>query len=424
MTMGASHATERGGHPEVAHPEDPAAHIIVDDRGTVAGWSSAAQRLLGYSVHAMLGRPVTDLLADAGPPTYPRPADDAFAVRLRHADGAVVSCQVGIRPERTGQAGTRWQVTLACAQEESPTAELDHALLDTLFTASPVGLYLLDPELRIIRFNPAAEGMENTSMAEAVGRRPTEVWPDFAVEMVERIMEQVRDTRQSAIAVEKRMYPRETPATNMSTRPPSSRWRTVTAGCWASRTPPSTSPPRPGQGAAERIALAGTRSRGDPRRPRHRLRPGGSVRAGAGRRHGGGSAGVGPGRRRPRPRPRTTRHRAAPRDGPHAGRGGPCNGRRPGGQGECRRGPRRLPAAHRRPAQRGRAPGHGRPADPPGHAPLADGGPSCRAGPGSGTCHVLPLGSTPALRTRRSDPGRGTRPAHRGMSRQRPPLLA
>ncbi|MGW2072671.1 SpoIIE family protein phosphatase [Streptomyces sp. NPDC001953] len=205
--MGASHATERGGHSEVAHPEDPAAHILVDDRGTVAGWSSAAQRLLGYPVHAMLGRPVTDLLADTGPPTDPRPADDTFAVRLRHADGAVVSCQVGIRPEHAGQTGTRWQVTLACAQEESPTAELDHALLDTLFTASPVGLYLLDPQLRIIRFNPAAEGMENTSMAEAVGRRPTEVWPDFAVEMVERIMGQVRDTRQSAIAVEKRMYP-------------------------------------------------------------------------------------------------------------------------------------------------------------------------------------------------------------------------
>src|SRR5262245_6167056 len=122
MTMGASDATERGGHPEVAHPEDPAAHILVDDRGAVAGWSSAVQRLLGYPVHAMLGRPVTDLLADAGSPADPRTAGGAFAVRLRHADGGVVSCQVGIHPDRAGEAGARWRVTLA--QEACPTVEL------------------------------------------------------------------------------------------------------------------------------------------------------------------------------------------------------------------------------------------------------------------------------------------------------------
>ncbi|MFD0502193.1 PAS domain-containing protein [Streptomyces chiangmaiensis] len=241
--MGASHATERGGHHEVVQTEDQAARILVDHRGAVAGWSPAAQRLLGHAAHAVLGRPAADLLADAGPPPPPYAADDTFAVRLRHANGAVVPCRLDVRPERTGGARTRWEVTLAPAEEASPTAELDHALLETLFTVSPVGLYLLDPDLRIIRFNPAAEGMENTSVAQAVGKRPTEVWPGFAVETVEHVMEQVRVTRQPAIAIEKRMHPQETPIMSTSIPPPSSRWRTIAAGCWASPTPPSTSPP-------------------------------------------------------------------------------------------------------------------------------------------------------------------------------------
>jgi PAS domain S-box-containing protein len=205
--MSASHATERGGHHEVVHSEEQAAHILIDHKGAVVGWSPAAQRLLGYPANAVLGRPVTDLLVDAGPPPQPAAADDTLAVRLRHANSAIVSCRLGIRPERAGGAATRWTVTLAPAHEASATAELDHALLETLFTVSPVGLYLLDPHLRIIRFNPAAEGMESTSVEEAVGKRPTEVWPDFAVESVERVMEQVLVTRRSAIGVEKRMRP-------------------------------------------------------------------------------------------------------------------------------------------------------------------------------------------------------------------------
>ncbi|WP_189986184.1 SpoIIE family protein phosphatase, partial [Streptomyces spinoverrucosus] len=115
-------------------------------------------------------------------------------------------CRLAVRPERAGDAGTGWEVLLTPAEEDG-TAEAERALLETLFTLSPMGLFLLDPQLRLLRFNPAAEGMQGTSVEESVGRRPTEVWPGLAVEVVERAMREVLATGQPAIGVEKRVRP-------------------------------------------------------------------------------------------------------------------------------------------------------------------------------------------------------------------------
>ncbi|POX45798.1 SpoIIE family protein phosphatase [Streptomyces sp. Ru72] len=181
--------------------------MVIDQRGAVVGWSPEAEGLLGYPAPAMLGRPALDLLAGVDPTAQSLVATDDFAVPLRRQDGAFLACRLTIRPELKDEAGMRWAVTLAPAEEGSPTAALDHALLETLFTVSPVGLFLLDPSLRLIRFNPAAEGMQGSPVEEAVGKRPTEVWPGFPAETVERVMEQVLATGQPVIGVEKHMRP-------------------------------------------------------------------------------------------------------------------------------------------------------------------------------------------------------------------------
>ncbi|GGN62119.1 hypothetical protein GCM10011579_028980 [Streptomyces albiflavescens] len=204
--MGASHATERSGPHDGVTAENQA-HILIDQRGTVVGWSQEAEGLLGYPAQAMLGRPAWDLLAGADPTPHSRAAIDNVAVPLRRQDGAFLACRLTVRPERRDEAGMRWAVTLTPAEQGSPTAALNQALLETLFTVSPVGLFLLDPSLRLIRFNPAGEGMQGSSVEEAVGKRPTEVWPGFPAETVERVMEQVLATGKPVIGIEKYMRP-------------------------------------------------------------------------------------------------------------------------------------------------------------------------------------------------------------------------
>ncbi|MFI9612398.1 SpoIIE family protein phosphatase [Streptomyces sp. NPDC052023] len=187
-------------------------HVLVDRQGRLAGWSPAAEKLLGYPEEAVRGRPALGLLADpAADGRPPGPAED-FAVSLRRRDGGVVRCRLAVRPEGVGDEGSGWEVLLAPLERDETgaagqdgTPELERALLETLFTRSPVGLFLLDPQLRVIRFNPAGEGMQGASVEEAVGRRPTEVWA--GVERVERVMEEVLATGRPAIGIEKRVRP-------------------------------------------------------------------------------------------------------------------------------------------------------------------------------------------------------------------------
>lgn len=210
ITMGARYVTNRSdssGGPATRQR----AHVMVDRRGMVVGWSPEAEKLLGYPAETVLGRSAAGLLAGMTVDGSPPSAGQDFTVVLRHQDGGLLSCRLAVRPERLGDAGAGWEIMILTGTGGDRPAELERALLETLFTLAPTGLYLLDPQLRVIRFNPAAQGMQGTSVEEAVGRRPTDVWPGFAVETVERVMEQVLATGKPVIGVEKRMRPPDDP---------------------------------------------------------------------------------------------------------------------------------------------------------------------------------------------------------------------
>ncbi|MGP3942614.1 SpoIIE family protein phosphatase [Streptomyces sp. 6N106] len=204
--MSASHATRRSGLHHGVSAEHQA-NMVIDERGKVVGWSPVAEGLLGYRADAVLGRSVVDLLTGVDTTVRSLAYVENVAISLRCQNGARLPCRLTVRPEHRTEAGTTWTVTLDPAEQRSPTTALDQALLEILFTVSPVGLFLLDPHLRLIRFNPAGEGMQGASVEEAVGKRPTEVWPGFPAETVERVMEQVLVTGEPVIGIEKHMRP-------------------------------------------------------------------------------------------------------------------------------------------------------------------------------------------------------------------------
>ncbi|MFF7713306.1 SpoIIE family protein phosphatase [Streptomyces sp. NPDC007988] len=226
--MGTSGVTRRSDGREQAAARGWA-KVVVNARGVVTGWSSAAQQLLGYPAHRVLGRPAVELLAGAyetdahgAPPASgarPSPAGapaasgteagtDVGSVLLRHRDGGLLACRVGIRPGAAGGPNTAWEVLLGPATAgPAPETELDKALLEALFSRSPVGLFVVDTELRLIRINPAAEGMQGLAVEEALGKRPAEAWPEFSAEIAERVMGQVLRTGRPVIGWEKHGRP-------------------------------------------------------------------------------------------------------------------------------------------------------------------------------------------------------------------------
>ncbi|MGW2560335.1 SpoIIE family protein phosphatase [Streptomyces sp. NPDC001514] len=227
------------------------ARVVVDARGVVTGWSAAAQELLGYPADRVLGRPAADLLATAverahepghaendaqgGAKGGAEAGAEGGAILARHRDGRLVPLRLAIRAEEpaeaVGAAGApRWAMMLAPVGSREPVerprepegpreperprqsemarqSEMDRALLEALFTQSPVGLFVVDPELRLVRFNAAAEGMQGTIASEGIGKRPSEVWPDFSAELAERILKQVLETGEPVIGFEKHGRP-------------------------------------------------------------------------------------------------------------------------------------------------------------------------------------------------------------------------
>lgn len=188
-----------------AHTMRIGARAEVGVRGVITGWSREAEQLLGYPAEWVLGRPATEFLATTVESTD---ADGAMSV-VRHRDGRPVPCRLTIRPvESTGTgsgADARWTVTLV--PTGPPESDLDRALLEALFTRSPVGLFVLDPQLRLVRFSSAAEGMHGAPAAGALGKRPTEAWPDFSPELVERVLTRVLDTGEPVMGFEKQGKP-------------------------------------------------------------------------------------------------------------------------------------------------------------------------------------------------------------------------
>ncbi|MEU2156198.1 SpoIIE family protein phosphatase [Streptomyces sp. NPDC019396] len=150
-------------------------------------WGPGAQDLFGYDTQTVLAGPAGILFT--GEPDGDGDGPQATAARLaargrtgywrgrlpvRHRDGTEFSCGFRVFPV-AGSSGRSVVLGLA-----SPSAELDRvkdnlAFLDALFEACPIGLVMLDDELRYIHLNQALADMDGLSIEEHIGRRVDEV---------------------------------------------------------------------------------------------------------------------------------------------------------------------------------------------------------------------------------------------------------
>ncbi|QUW83969.1 SpoIIE family protein phosphatase [Streptomyces mirabilis] len=180
------------------------ARVVLDEQGAVAEWSAQAQDLLGYPADEALGRPVTALLfagersASAGlTEETPSPGERLAA---RHRDGHLLDVRAQVR--LLVQDGTvRWAVVLKAA-DGTDEQVLDTALLRALLTESPLGVQVLDPELRVVRMNLAGPGPRGVVGEEAIGRLAREVAPGVIDDAAEQVLRSVLETGEPVIDFE------------------------------------------------------------------------------------------------------------------------------------------------------------------------------------------------------------------------------
>ncbi|MCX5390558.1 SpoIIE family protein phosphatase [Streptomyces sp. NBC_00094] len=161
-------------------PDD--ALLVTDAAGVVVAWSQEARSLFARDRSEALGRPVIELLARAGI------AAGVDADRLPGNPAPVPG--LAIRPVALPDGSSGWSVHLLRSQENADARE--QALLKALFTQSPIGMQVLDPQLRVLRVNTAASGMSAFDHTHLLGRRLGDVFrlsdPDEAAALVRGVL--------------------------------------------------------------------------------------------------------------------------------------------------------------------------------------------------------------------------------------------
>ncbi|MEU9480211.1 SpoIIE family protein phosphatase [Streptomyces sp. NPDC048191] len=193
------------------HPDDAAsgpsglmdllgvAAVLLEADGRVDMWSPQAEQLFGYTHTEALGQYAASLLLhpehrDAAIMLFAQVMETgrgwAGAFPVRHKDGS--TRMVEFRNMRlTDNAGDHYALGLATDSTTLRKVERGVALSSRLVTQAPIGLAILDTDLRYVVVNPALAAMHGVPEADHAGRGFAEVLPGAPFQAVEAEMRQV-----------------------------------------------------------------------------------------------------------------------------------------------------------------------------------------------------------------------------------------
>ncbi|MFD3452252.1 SpoIIE family protein phosphatase [Streptomyces sp. NPDC058691] len=205
--------------------------LVLDARGLVLSWPPAARRLLGLAADEVVGHPVEELLAPQDVKRLPEirarcrsEGGWTGVLRLLRSDGSVptLGVRVAALPAEAAGSGARW---LVLAAESSRTARsaasgLTTTMLERIVGQTPIGLAVVDTELRCVWSNAALERFGGGPAQERIGRRLAEIQPGLNATVLEAQMRQVLETGVPVIDYEHvgrfRTAPRREQAHSMS----------------------------------------------------------------------------------------------------------------------------------------------------------------------------------------------------------------
>ncbi|WP_181802682.1 SpoIIE family protein phosphatase [Streptomyces shenzhenensis] len=174
---------------------------VLSAKGDVIGWTRGAQALLGHPAAAVLGRPAARLLAMRLDPV--RAAGVAERCRsgmgwsglvpVRHQDGR--SVVVDLRISASFRIGGE-ECFLLSARQQRPQWTVGQSVLDGFLTRSPIGMAVMDPELRYVWLNDTLEQFGGVPREQRLGRRLSELLPGLQANTIETLMRKVLATRE------------------------------------------------------------------------------------------------------------------------------------------------------------------------------------------------------------------------------------
>ncbi|MGW2420864.1 SpoIIE family protein phosphatase [Streptomyces sp. NPDC001709] len=185
-----------------------AAPLLLDAHGVVTCWTQGAQSLLAYTAAEVVGTKVTGLLSEEDAARVPELAERcrrdggwAGLLTARCKDGRPVRVMVRITPAVEPEGAPHWLVLLSDVSGARGW-DMSRAVLEQMVTESPVGIAIVDADLRCVWSNAALERYGGGSPAERLGRRLAEIQPGLDSEGIETQMRRVLETGRPVVGYE------------------------------------------------------------------------------------------------------------------------------------------------------------------------------------------------------------------------------
>ncbi len=183
------------------------ASVVLDTEGRIVLWSPQAEELFGYSAQEALGEYAARIMVHE---QYLDLVVKLFADVMETGEG-----WAGAFPIRRKDGGTRlvefrnmrllddegdvYALGLCADQATVRQVERDVALSTRTIAQAPIGLAVLDTELRYVSVNEALSQLNGISAEDHLGRTPRELLPDVDVDVVEAALREVLRTGEPLI---------------------------------------------------------------------------------------------------------------------------------------------------------------------------------------------------------------------------------
>ncbi|GGU97270.1 hypothetical protein GCM10010260_36320 [Streptomyces filipinensis] len=175
------------------------AAAVISEHGVVVGWTRGAAALLGYAAPDVVGARAAGLLA------MPEDPVRLAGVVERCRGGNGWSGEIAVRHRDGRRLGIRLRVSasfpmgdtecfLVSARDERQRWTMGQSVLDGFLTRSPVGMAVMDTELRYVWLNDTLERFGGVPRDERLGRRLSELLPGLQAESLESLMRKVLAT--------------------------------------------------------------------------------------------------------------------------------------------------------------------------------------------------------------------------------------
>ncbi|GEC03965.1 hypothetical protein SSP24_16200 [Streptomyces spinoverrucosus] len=172
---------------------------VLSADGVVIGWTRAAEELLGHPAAEVVGGSAGRLLAVPEDPVRTAGIADRCRagmgwsghIPLRHRDGHRIV--VDLRVSACFRIGSQ-ECFLVSAREQRPQWAVDQSVLDGFLTRSPVGMAVMDLDLRYVWLNDTLERFGGVPREQRLGRRLSELLPGLQAETIEGLMRKVLAT--------------------------------------------------------------------------------------------------------------------------------------------------------------------------------------------------------------------------------------